>query len=105
MLSKENVKRQFGNAAEWLYSQGKMHFPKNLGTNKESKVKTFDGKMITFDVFEGGLNLGGFVVFVTPEISYNRVKEGNEDFAIKYFIASIVKDMYKYHNRQLEGRR
>ena len=105
MLSKENVKRQFSNAVEWLYSRGRMHFPKNLGTDKEFRVKTFDGSMITFDVFDGELNLGGFVIFVTPELSYNRVKEGNEDFAIKYFIKKIVEDLYNYHNLQLGGRR
>lgn len=105
MLSKESARKCFGIAVEWLYEQGKMHFPKNLGTNKEFRVKTFDGKMITFDVFDGELNLGGFVIFVTPELSYNRVKEGNEDFAIKYFIKSITKDMYNYHNLQLGGGR
>ena len=105
MLSKENVERQFGNAVEWLYEQGKMHFPKSLSTDKEFRIKTFDGEMITFDVFDNGLDVGGFVIFVTPEFSYDRVKEGNEDFAIKYFIKSITKDMYDYHNLQLGGKR
>lgn len=103
MLSKENVKRQFGNAVEWLYEQGKMHFPKSLDADKEFSIKTFDGEMITFDVFDNGLDVGGFLIFVTPELSYDRVKEGNEDFAIKYFIKMVVRDMYNYHNLQLEG--
>lgn len=103
MLSKESTRKCFGIAVEWLYEQGKMHFPKSLDADKEFSIKTFDGEMITFDVFDNGLDVGGFIIFVTPELSYDRVKEGNEDFAIKYFIRSIVYDMYNYHNLQLEG--
>lgn len=103
-LTKESSRKCFGIAVEWLYEQGKMHFPKNLGTDKEFRIKTFDGEMITFDVFDNGIDVGGFVIFVTPEFSYDRVKEGNEDFAIKYFIKSISKDIYNYHNLQLGGK-
>lgn len=101
MLERDVVRRYFGYAVEWLYEQGKISFPKNLNTNKQFRVKTFDGDMITFDVFEDDKNLGGFVIFVAPDVSYDFVKEGNTDFVIRYFLKRITKDMYDYHLAQL----
>lgn len=102
MLSNNNLRRQFDNAVNWLNEQGVMNFPKSFNTNKQFKIKTFKNDTITFDVYEKGKNLGGFLIFVAPEISYDKLREGNETFAIKYYVKDICKDMYRFHLLQLD---
>lgn len=101
MLSNNNLRRQFDNAVNWLNEQDVMNFPKSFNTNKQFKIKTFKNDTITFDVYEKGKNLGGFLIFVAPEISYDKLREGNETFAIKYYVKDICKDMYRFHLLQL----
>lgn len=101
MLSNNNLRRQFDNAVNWLNEQDVMNFPKSFNTNKQFKIKTFKNDTITFDVYENGKNLGGFLIFVAPEISYDKLREGNETFAIKYYVKDICKDMYRFHLLQL----
>ena len=101
MLSNNNLRRQFDNAVNWLNEQEVMNFPKSFNTNKQFKIKTFKNDTITFDVYENGKNLGGFLIFVAPEISYGKLREGNETFAIKYYVKDICKDMYRFHLLQL----
>lgn len=101
MLSNNNLRRQFDNAVNWLNEQEVMNFPKSFNTNKQFKIKTFKNDTITFDVYENGKNLGGFLIFVAPEISYDKLREGNETFAIKYYVKDICKDMYRFHLLQL----
>lgn len=100
-LTKESARKCFGIAAEWMYEQDVMNFPKSFNTNKQFKIKTFKNDTITFDVYEKGKNLGGFLIFVAPEISYDKLREGNETFAIKYYVKDICKDMYRFHLLQL----
>lgn len=102
MLSNNNLRRQFDNAVNWLNEQEVMNFPKSFNTNKQFKIKTFKNDTITFDVYEKGKNLGGFLIFVAPEISYDKLREGNETFAIKYYVKDICKDMYRFHLLQLD---
>lgn len=102
MLSNNNLRRQFDNAVNWLNEQDVMNFPKSFNTNKQFKIKTFKNDTITFDVYENGKNLGGFLIFVAPEISYDKLREGNETFAIKYYVKDICKDMYRFHLLQLD---
>lgn len=101
MLSNNNLRRQFDNGVNWLNEQDVMNFPKSFNTNKQFKIKTFKNDTITFDVYEKGKNLGGFLIFVAPEISYDKLREGNETFAIKYYVKDICKDMYRFHLLQL----
>lgn len=102
MLSNNNLRRQFDNAVNWLNEQDVMNFPKSFNTNKQFKIKTFKNDTVTFDVYEKGKNLGGFLIFVAPEISYDKLREGNETFAIKYYVKDICKDMYRFHLLQLD---
>ena len=104
MNTKENIERQRSNAIELLFEKGWTKFPKNYNTNKEFKITNFkNNQELYFEVKENGRFVGHFFMFYSTSFRDSLYK-GNNDHALRFFVADICNEMYNKHLTQLDAK-